>query len=117
MLFPFTLKGRKRQLVALFDTGATHTFVSKDISLLVPHLAGRHSTKSIATMEAVKSVRTADGGTITVLGVVALRISWGRLADNPVSGFRDCCAHILPKLLLGADMIVGQDPSWNIVSQ
>jgi hypothetical protein len=109
MMFPFTIKGHNKQLVALFDSGATHTFVSKDISLRVQPLASRNSNKTLAPLAAVKSVRTADGSTIPVLGSVALRVSWGCLADENVSGFRDCCAHILPNLLPGVDMIVGQD--------
>lgn len=95
MVFQCQIQGHSFR--CLFDSGSTHTFVSRTLT----HTLGLSPAPS-----RIKSVATAGGDSARVWGHVAsLRCSWGR--PGLLTILPD--AHVLESLVQGVDLILGQD--------
>jgi Retroviral aspartyl protease len=98
MKFQGWAKGKSHGIpfLALFDSGLTHTFVSKSLCVALG---------LIMTTPSIKSVATASGNVSKVLGRVSLQCFWGR----PGHVHTMVNAHVLGTTIEGVDIIVGQD--------
>lgn len=92
MVFTGAWPGGQRARV-LFDTGATHTFVSEEVARMAEAQL-RPST--------IKAVTTASDRAVPVLGQVTLPLRVGPVKVQVT-------AHVLPRLLAEIDLIIGQD--------
>lgn len=92
MVFTGAWPGGQRARV-LFDTGATHSFVSEAVARMA---------KAQILPAQIRAVTTASDRAVQVLGQVTLPLRVGPVKVSVT-------AHVLPRLLSDVDLIIGQD--------